>query len=502
MVLETAGLRRFAMMPGASKPVTADAPQAWMTPPSPADPTNAALRMPATTAAQATGLLRPFPTDGFARVLELLIVLALIALNAFFALSEMSVITSRKPRLRHRADSSRKARKALELAEHPERFLSTVQVGITLVGILAGVFGGKAIGASIGTWLATEFPAIAQYAQTVGLVLAIGLITYLTIIFGELLPKRLALLAPEAIATQVAIPMNWISRIAAPLVWLLSFSTRSLLRLLRLNQSAASDVSEEEIRLLLSESHEQGVIDADERKMMNRVMRLGDRSTESLMTPRMRIVWLDATASFADNLAAMRETPFSRYPVYRDSDSDVLGVLEVKSLLEHMDQRAPELFHDLREAVFVSESTPALKLLEIFREEQQSLALVVDEYGDVTGLVTVNDLLGTVIGRSTTSDGSDAEPLVVARDDGSLLVDGGLPNDEVRELIGRGALPGEDEHDFHTIAGMTIAHFGRIPGVGEYFDWDGWRIEVVDLDGPRVDKLLLSRLPSETEPKE
>jgi putative hemolysin len=248
--------------------------------------------------------------------------------------------------------------------------------------------------------------------------------------------------------------------------------------------------------MLVSESHEQGVIDSDERNMMHRVMRLGDRTADSLMTPRTRIVWLDAAAGFEENLASMRETPFSRYPVFRGSDSDVLGVLEVKSLLDNLDETRPQLFDELRPAVFVSESTHALKLLEIFREEQQSLALVVDEYGDVTGMVTLNDLMGAVIGRVQSGENADAEALVITRDDGSLLVDGSLPIDDLRELLGGNALPGEDEHDYHTAAGMVIAQFGRIPNAGEHVDWNDWRIEVVDLDGPRVDKLLLQRAAS------
>ena len=440
-------------------------------------------------------------------MLEFLIVLVLIACNAFFALSEMSVVTSRKSRLKQRAADSRAARKALELASQPERFLSTVQVGITLIGILTGMFGGQAIGSSIGETLLRWVPALgatmplfdSTWASTIGVVLAVSLITYLTIVFGELLPKRLALLAPERLAALVALPMHGIARIAKPAVWLLSSSVHGALRVLRLSDTEAAKVSEEEIRLLVSEGHEQGVIDDDERNMMNRVLQLGDRSAESLMTPRTRIVWLDADEGFEENLAAMRATPFSRYPVYRDSDADVIGVLEVKSLFDRLDRSRFDLFRHLRRPLFVSESTPALKLLEIFREEKQSLALVVDEYGDITGLITVNDLLEAVIGRTRSGEGSDATPLVVTRDDGSMLIDGSLTTDTVRELLGVGRLPDEDEHDFHTAAGMVIAHFGRIPNTGEWFDWEGWRIEVVDLDGPRVDKLLLQRLP-EAEP--
>jgi putative hemolysin len=267
-----------------------------------------------------------------------------------------------------------------------------------------------------------------------------------------------------------------------------------VMRLLQLDKGGESSITEDEIRMLVSEGHEQGVIDSDERNMMHRVMRLGDRTADSMMTPRTRIAWLDAGAGFTENLATMRETPYSRYPVYRNNDAEVLGVLEVKTLLDRLDEAQPDLFRTLKPAVFVSESTHALKLLEIFREEQQSLALVVDEYGDVAGIVTLNDLMGAVLGRMQSGESADADPLVVTREDGSLLVDGSLPIDDMRELLGGRSLPGEDQHDYHTAAGMVIAQFGRIPHAAEFFVWEGWRIEVVDLDGPRIDKLLLQRV--------
>ena len=449
--------------------------------------------------------------------LSLAIVLFLIICNGFFALSEMSVVASRKPKLRQMAQESRRAEAALALAEHPERFLSTVQVGITSIGILTGMFGGDAIGnriatlieplglkQSVGGWLE---PVLAwanvdlDVNQFLGTAFAVILITYFSIILGELVPKRIALLAPEKIASGVSLPMSWVSRIAMPFVWLLSLSTRTILRLLRLNQGNDNQVTEEEIRLLVAESHEQGVIDADERNMINRVLRLGDRSSAGLMTPRTRIVWLDAAASTEENLETMRETPFARYPVYRGSDADVLGILEVKSLTGLLGASAtttPDLFRELRPALFVSESTHALKLLEIFREEQQTMALVVDEYGDIQGMVSANDLLGAVLGRVQATETEDDEALVVTRADGSLLVDGRLSSEELREVLSANALPGEEEHDYHTVAGMVIARFGRIPHAGELFDWEGWRFEVVDLDGARIDKLLISRLP-ETE---
>lgn len=425
--------------------------------------------------------------------LELVVVALLILVNGFFALSEMSVVTSRRPRLRQMASRSRRARAALELAEQPERFLSTVQVGITLVGILTGMFGGAAFGARIGAGL-TALGVGPDLAHGLGLAISVSLITFFTIVFGELLPKRIALLASERIASNVALPMQAMSRVAAPFVWLLSHSVSILLRLLRLKDTAASQVSEEEIRMLLAEGHEQGLIDADERNMMNRVMRLGDRTAENLMTPRTRIAWLDAAESLEENLATMRETPFSRYPVYRGSDAEVVGILEVKSLIDRLQAGQFDLFEQLREPLFVSESTPALKLIEILREEQQSLALVVDEYGDVTGIISVNDVLEAVIGRTSSGEGADAHPLVVTREDGSLLVDGSLDADSLRELLDGRPLPDGDDRDYNTAAGMVIAHFGRIPVVGEHFEWDGWRIEVVDLDGPRIDKLLLQRL--------
>jgi putative hemolysin len=426
-------------------------------------------------------------------VLQLLIVFVLILCNGFFAMAEMAVLTSRKSRLKQMAETSRSARKALDLAERPESFLSAVQLWISLLGMIIGFLGGESMGVKIAQPL-KRLPLLAEYANEIGFVAGFLLMLFFFGLIGELVPKRIGTLRPERIAAAVAYPMDFFSKAAKPVVLALSFCTRTVMRLLGLDRGDASTITEEEIRMLVSESHEQGVIDSDERNMMNRVMRLGDRTADSMMTPRTRIAWLDAAATFEENLATMRDTPYSRYPVFRDSDSDVLGVLEVKTLLDRLDQTQPELFHKLRPAVFVSESTHALKLLEIFREEQQSLALIVDEYGDISGMVTVNDLMGAVLGRMQSGESADAEALVVARDDGSLLVDGSLPIDDLRELLGGRLLPGEDRHDYHTAAGMVIANFGRIPHAAEHFDWDGWRIEVVDLDGPRIDKLLFQRI--------
>ena len=429
---------------------------------------------------------------------ELLVVVALILLNGFFAMSEMAVMTSRKLRLKQLAEDpdnpSRGARKALALAEHPDNLLSTVQIGITGIAILTGVLGGDSIGDKIAVWLGRTWPDLGEYAQPIGISTAVALITAASVIFGELIPKRLALTNPEGIASVVAVPLDTLAKAAKPIVLMLGAINRGVLRLLGIRNDARSAITEEEIHLLVSESHEQGVIDLDERNMMNRVMRLGDRTAESLMTPRTDIAWLDAAGSLADNLAVMQETPFARYPVYRGGDSDVVGMLEVKTLLDELGKQTPELFRDIRPPLFVSESTHALKLVEILREEQQSMALVVDEYGDIQGLVTISDVMDAVLGRLQAGEAHDDEALVVEREDGSLLVDGGLHVDELRELTGE-RLAATEEHDYHTAAGLVIAHFGRIPHVGEHFQLGLWRVEVVDLDGPRIDKLLLQRLP-------
>lgn len=422
---------------------------------------------------------------------EFLVVIALILLNGFFAMSEMSVMTSRKSRLKQQAASSQQAARALALSEKPEAFLSTVQIGITLIGVLTGMFGGESIGRELAAIIQRIAPDFA-YAQTVGKGAAVALITYLTLIFGELVPKRLAITRPEPIAGVVALPMGWLARLAYPVVWLLSQSTRVVLRTLGLGKEQSEAVSQEEIRMLVAEGHEAGVIDSQERDMMNRVMRLGDRTAESLMTPRNRIAWLDTQHDQASNLESMREHAFSRYPVYRGSDQDIAGILEVKTLLTH--GQGEGLFQNLRQPVYVSESTHAMKLLEIFREEHQSMALVVDEYGEIQGLVTVSDLMGAVVGRLQVVDHDEDAPLVVTRDDGSLLVDGSLPLDDLRDLMPGAELPDTDEADYNTVAGLCIERFGRIPQTGEWFDLSGWRLEVIDLDGARVDKILLRQL--------
>lgn len=427
-------------------------------------------------------------------LIELAIVFALALISGFFALSEMAVLTARKSRLKQLARESRRAQIVLDLAQTPETFLATVQIFITLVASVMGAYSGARMGQTIATWLATmNIPFIAAYELPIGMFVSVSGVVFINMLFGELLPKRLALTHPEAIAIAVAVPLRsmiWLSR---PFAFLLIAITRLLLRLLGQHRVSGSEVSEDEIRLLVSESAEQGVIDDDERNMVNRVLRLGDRSADSLMTPRNRIAWLDISAPLTDNLAVMRDTPYSRYPVYRGGEQDVIGVLELKSLMETLGSSNIDLFRTLRKPLYVPATARAMDLLEEFRDVETPLALVVDEYGDIDGLVTINDLLAAVVGKAITPIIDTREAPIVQRVDGSYLIDGSLSADDLRELLHLTQLPNEEDHDFHTAAGMMMAQFGRIPEVGELFVWHGFRFEVVDLDGARIDKILIAR---------
>lgn len=429
--------------------------------------------------------------------MELVVLGLLILTNGFFAMSEMAVVTARKTRLKQMAKDSRGAVVALELGEHPERFLSAVQIGITLVGVVTGVVSG----ASLGRWIASgllEVELLAPYANGLGLALGVMFITLLSIVFGELIPKRLAMVAPEKIAAAVSRPLFWIGRIATPAVVLLSWMTNLCMRLFGLNRASDSKVSEEEIQLLVAESHEQGVIDEVERSMVTRVLKFGDRTALSLMTPRNRIHWLDIAAPLEENLAVMRSTPYSRYPVMRGSDQEVVGVLETKSLLDFIGKgQRVDLFRKLAKPLFVPDTMRALDLLDQFRDAEVYVAFVVDEYGDLSGIVSLNDILSAVVGQNAQVS-NEADSPIVQRADGSYLIDGSLPIEDLGDLLLLGQFPEPDHRDYHTLAGLVMNQLGRVPKVGEVVDWFDYRIEVVDLDGARIDKLLVSRVPSGT----
>ncbi len=427
---------------------------------------------------------------------ELALVVVLALCNGFFALSEMALMTARQSRLKQLARESRAAQVALRLTQQPEGFLATVQVFITLLQISAGTALGADIGDRIGlAFDALDLPMLDRYSMVIGVSLSVAGITFMNMLLGELAPKRIALVDPERFAIAVALPMRFMTWLAMPFAFVLIALTRALLRILHMDKAARGQVSEEEIRLLVAEGADQGVIDSDERNMVNRVLRLGDRSVDSVMTPRMRIAWLDATAPLEENLAIMRETPYSRYPV-RAGDGDeheILGVLEVKRVIGRItSQAAADMFSALRRPLYVPATARALDLLEEFRDAETQLALVVDEYGDIEGLATLNDLLSAVVGKTAApqAETRTSHP-IVQRADGSWLVDGGIGTDDLRELLGANQLPKEEDHDFRTAAGMVIAQFGRIPHVGEHFQWQGFRFEVLDLDGPRIDKVMI-----------
>ncbi len=428
-------------------------------------------------------------------LIEFVLVVLLALFNGFFALSEMALMTARQSRLKQLARDSRRAQLALSLIQQPERFLATVQVFITLLQISAGAALGADIGERIGVAFdALDVPGLDRYSMAIGVSLSVAGITFLNMLLGELAPKRIALVDPEKFAIAVAVPMRAMTWLATPFAFVLIRLTRVLLRMLRMNKVSREHVSEEEIRLLVAEGADQGVIDSDERNMVNRVLRLGDRSVDSVMTPRMRIAWLDAAATIDDNLAIMRETPYSRYPVCRGGEQEILGVLEVKRVIGRIARGAStDLFATLGKPLYVPATARALDLLEEFRDAETPLALVVDEYGDIEGVVTLNDLLSAVVGKTATPHAETRQHPIVEREDGSWLVDGSVGTDDLRELLGLGELPHEDDHDFRTAAGMVVAHFGRIPHAGEHFSWNGIRFEVVDLDGARIDKLLIAR---------
>jgi putative hemolysin len=434
-------------------------------------------------------------------LIEFVLVIVLALCNGFFALSEMALMTARRSRIKQLARDSRRAQAALDLMQQPEGFLATVQVFITLLQISAGAALGADIGDRIGIALdAFDLPWLDRYSMAIGVSLSVAAITFLNMLLGELAPKRIALVDPEKFAIAVALPMRVMTWLAAPFAFVLIALTRALLHLLRMDRVSRGHVSEEEIRLLVAEGADQGVIDSDERNMVNRVLRLGDRSVDSVMTPRTRIAWLDAAAPLVDNIQVMRETPYSRYPVFRGDQQEILGVLEVKRAIGRLAGNQPaDLFATLGEPLYVPGTARALDLLEEFRDADAPLALVVDEYGDIEGLVTLNDLLAAVVGTSAASLAETREHPIVQRDDGSWLVDGSVGTDDLRELLALTSLPNEGDHDFRTAAGMVMAHFGRIPQSGEHFRWNGFRFEVVDLDGARIDKLLISRT-GETSP--
>jgi len=424
---------------------------------------------------------------------ESFLILLLIGLNGLLALSEMAIVSSRPVRLQQMALAGNSgAQVAMELAATPNRFLSTVQVGITLVGIFAGAVGGASIAQPLAELL-SQFDFLSSYAGAISLVVVVGSITFLTVLLGELVPKRVALQNSERFAAAVAGPMRGLAMVTWPLVRLLSLATDAVLRVLRVDAQPKTALSEEEIRMLVEQGAQAGVIETQERDMVESIFQLGDRPLESLMTPRPEIVWLDVNASQQEIRQVIESSSHSRFPVCDGELDKTLGLARAKDLLAaHLNGDPLDLSQLMEEPLFVPENARAFQVLERFREKGVHLAMLIDEYGGVEGMVTTFDILESIVGDIPTLEEID-EPPIVSRADGSWLVDGLLSIEELGRVFEIRSLPGEGE--YKSLGGFVIYMLGNLPKSGQYFDFEGHRFEVVDMDGRRVDKVLLRELP-------
>ncbi len=420
---------------------------------------------------------------------EILIVVFLTLLNGVLAMSELAVVSSRTARLRVLSEQGNiGAAVAMRLAEEPGRFLSTVQIGITLVGVLSGAFSGATLGNRLSVWLETQGLS-AGAANALGVGSVVVLITYLSLIVGELVPKQIALRNPEGVASKVAGPMLILSRVAAPLVWLLDASGKLVLRLLGQSGVAAGTVTDEEIKTVLAEAQSAGVIETEEQAMISGVMRLADRTARGLMTPRRDVEVVDIEDTPEEIRETLRKTQHSRLPVRTGNSDEIIGVLFVKNVYDAITARGDLL--DIRplvsEVPIVSDLASATDIIQAMRRTPLHMVLVYDEYGHFEGIVTSGDILEAITGAF--QEGEEEEPSLVRRDDGSFLVAGWTPIDEFVDKI---RVTTEADPDYTTVAGFVIAELKRIPELGESFIKDGWKFEVIDLDGRRIDKLLVS----------
>jgi putative hemolysin len=422
---------------------------------------------------------------------EIVLILVLVIANGIFSMSETAIVSSRQARLQQRADNGDAgARIAFGLTENPNIFLATVQIGITLIGVLSGAFGGATAARSLAALLAKIGP-IAPYADQIALILVVLVITYLSLIIGELVPKRLALNNPEGIAARVAGPMSTIARLGSPVVRLMSASTDGMLRLLRVRKKNEPPITAEEIGVLLEQGARAGVFRASEQEMVEAVFDLADDPVAAIMTPRPSVHWLDIDDPEEHQRRQIVETNHTRFPVCQDDLDRVVGVVRTKDLLNQILSGKPlDVAGSAHPALFVPESLSALELLERFRRSREQLALVVDEFGGIAGLVTLQDVLEAIVGHIPAA-GAPTNPMMVARPDGSWLLDGALAFDDAAELLGLDPEAG-NQGGFHTLAGYILAELGHIPAVGERLSIPGLDVEVVDMDGNRIDQLLVT----------
>jgi putative hemolysin len=433
--------------------------------------------------------------------MEILLLAALIVLNGVFAMSEIALITSKRARLARLADNGdRAAAVAMKLHDDPTRFLSTVQIGITSISILNGIVGQSVLAEPLALWL----QSVGMEPKSSGLAataLVVLVVTYFSIVIGELVPKRIGQFNPEGIARRVARPMNLLAMLARPFVRLLSFSTNAILRLLGNQPSSQAGVIEEDIHALLQEGSESGVIEAQERDMVRNVLRLDDRPINSLMVPRADIVCLDTTLPLEENLRRVTESAHSRFPVCRGGFDDVLGIISAKRLLKQTLQGGQtDLTAHLMPVVYVPESLTGMDLLDHFRASDAHMVLVIDEYGDINGLVTPQNVLEALAGEFKPPTLEEA--WAVQRADGSWLLDGMIPIPELMDRLGLKNVPEEKKGRFHTLSGLVMWLSGRLPQTGDVLTWENWRLEVVDLDGKRIDKVLATPVPAEPDQPE
>lgn len=426
---------------------------------------------------------------------EIIAILILVLANGLFALSEIAIASARKPRLRqHAEDGSRKAAIALDLANNPNQFLSTAQIGITVIATLAGAFGGITLAEKLALFF-NQVPVLAGYSESAAVGVVVVAISYVSLILGELVPKRIALSNPERFAMAVAPAMRFLSRVASPAVRFLSGSTELVLHALRVRHQTEPPVTEEEIKQMIEEGTEAGAFEEAEQEMIEGVFGLGDRRAAELMRPRMEIVWLDIQDTPESIWATIARSSYSRFPVGDGSLDQVVGWVHVKDLLGlYIDGRPLNLRSCLRPLPPVPETMRALNVLEVFKQSRTHIALVVNEHGAAEGLITMHDILEAVVG-DLPAPGEPAEEPAVRREDGSWLVDGATPVFEFKELLDIKELPGEDEGSFTTVAGFVVSQIGRMPAAGDAFVVGSKRYEVVDMDRNRVDKILVSDVP-------
>lgn len=430
--------------------------------------------------------------------MDIAILFGLILLNGFFAMSEIALVAARKARLQNLAQQGDdSAALALRLGEDPTFFLSAVQIGITSIGVLNGIVGEAALSPPFSTWL-QSLGLEEHIASPLATILVVVSITYFSIVLGELVPKRVGQMNPESIARFVATPMWWLAVITKPFVMLLSGSTRLLLSLLGVKDDGRSSVTEEDIHLLLSEGSEAGVIEAQEHQMVRNVFRLDDRQISSFMVPRSDVAYLDVDRPLEENLELIQTSRYSRFPVVKGNWKEVLGVASTSRLLNQKLSGEPiDLTKNLRSAAFVPESLTGIELLENFKDSGSQLVFIIDEYGEIQGIVTLHDMMEAIMGEFKPQHQDDT--WAVQRDDGSWLLDGLIPIPELKDRLDIRTVPEEDKGRYHTISGMLMLLLGRLPQEADHCDWEGWRLEVMDMDGTRIDKVLATRIQAENE---